>query len=59
MATVEVKCPVCGSAKVIEYGKSKSGKQRYFCKNIECSRKIFQLEYTYNGRRPENCEYGR
>lgn len=49
MATVEVKCPYCGSSKVIECGKSKSGKQRSRCKNRECTRKIFQLGYRNNG----------
>lgn len=52
MATIEVKCPICGSTNVIEYGKSKSGKQRYCCKNNKCPRKIFQLEYRYNGCKP-------
>ena len=52
MATAEVKCPVCGSTNVIEYGKSRSGKQRYYCKNSKCDRKVFQLEYRYNGCKP-------
>lgn len=52
MAKIEVKCPVCGNTNVIEYGKSRSGKQRYCCKNSGCTRKIFQLEYRYNGCKP-------
>jgi transposase-like protein len=32
MAMIEVKCPKCGSKKVIKYGKSHEGKQRYKCK---------------------------
>jgi len=52
MATVKVKCPVCEKTQVIEYGKSRSGKQRYCCKNDDCPRKIFQLEYQYNGHKP-------
>jgi len=58
MATVKVKCPYCGSEKVIGCGKSKSGKQRYACKNSECSHKIFQLEDQYNGCKQECHERG-
>ena len=53
MATVKVKCPYCGSEKVIGCGKSKSGKQRYACKNSECSHKIFQIENQYYGCKPD------
>jgi transposase-like protein len=52
MAAVKVKCPVCEKTEVIEYGKSRSGKQRYCCKNNDCPRKIFQLAYQYNGHKP-------
>jgi len=52
MATVEVKCPVCGGEEVIKHGISKSGKQRYYCKETICPNKVFQLEYSYNGCKP-------
>ena len=42
MATVIVKCPYCCSTKVIRYGKSRAGRQRYMCKHCM---KRFQLEY--------------
>lgn len=52
MATIEVKCPKCKGTKVIKYGKSNRGKQRYYCKNKECETTIFQLEYKSNGCEP-------
>ncbi len=52
MATVKVKCPYCGSEEVVLYGKSKTGKQRYLCKNKECGHKTFQLEYKNNASKP-------
>ena len=52
MAEIRVKCPFCGSEEVSLYGKSKSGKQRYLCRNKECIHKTFQLEYKNNACRP-------
>ena len=52
MAKIEVKCPYCGQEKVVKYGKSRSGKQKFKCCNDECSRKIFQLEYQYKACEP-------
>jgi transposase-like protein len=52
MATIEVKCPYCGTNDVIKYGKGRNGAQRYHCRNPECSRSVFQLEYAYNGWKP-------
>ena len=52
MAKIEVKCPYCGQEKVVKYGKSRSGKQKFKCCNDECSRKIFQLEYEKNAYYP-------
>ena len=48
MAKIKVKCPYCGSEEVSLYGKSRSGKQRYLCRNSACSHKTFQLEYKNN-----------
>ncbi len=52
MATVTVKCPYCGSAEVVLYGKNNTGIQRYLCKNKECAHKTFQLEYRNNASKP-------
>ena len=48
MATIKVKCPYCGSEEISLYGKSRSGKQRYLCRNSACGHKTFQLEYKNN-----------
>ena len=48
MAEIKVKCPYCGSEEVSLYGKSRSGKQRYLCRNKACSHRTFQLEYKNN-----------
>jgi transposase-like protein len=47
-----IKCPHCGSEKISKYGKN-TGKQRYICKNPECSHKTFCTEYKYNAWKPE------
>ena len=52
MAEIKVRCPYCGSEEISLYGKSKSGKQRYLCRNKTCSHKTFQLEYKNNACRP-------
>ena len=52
MAQVTVKCPYCGSEDVVRYGKQRTGRQRYLCRNSECPHKTFQLEYKNNGSRP-------
>lgn len=52
MTTINVKCPRCGSIDVTKYGKSSSGKQRYYCQNKKCETKGFQLEYLYKAYNP-------
>ncbi len=52
MAEMKVKCPYCGSEDISLYGKNAKGKQRYLCKNGECSHKTFILDYTYNACKP-------
>jgi transposase-like protein len=52
MVYIRVLCPHCGSDDVVLYGKNANGKQRYLCRNSECSRKIFLLDYTYNACKP-------
>ena len=52
MAKIKVKCPYCGSEEISLYGKSRSGKQRYLCRNRACGHKTFQLEYKNNACQP-------
>lgn len=53
MASIEVKCPKCGSTHVIKHGRTSTGTQRYLCKDFKDS---FLLEYTYNAYKPETKE---
>jgi len=43
------KCPSCNSDNVVKNGKTRTGKQRFLCK--ECS-KSFITDYTYNAYQP-------
>lgn len=52
MAYAKIHCPYCDSDRVVLYGKSKSGVQRYCCQNPCCSHKTFQLKYEKNGCKP-------
>ena len=52
MALVLKKCPFCGSENVTKRGKDENGKQRYNCKNKECSHSTFVEEYDKNGYHP-------
>lgn len=52
MAMEKIKCPYCGSEKVVMHGKNSTGRQRYMCRNSECEHKTFQLEYKNNASRP-------
>ena len=52
MAVIQVECPYCGSKEVSLYGKNRTGRQRYLCRNKGCSHKTFQLEYKNNACRP-------
>ena len=36
MAKIEVTCPYCKKNNVVKYGKSKTGVQRFQCRNLEC-----------------------
>ena len=49
---IQVLCPYCGSEDICLHGKNTNGKQRLICKNKECFRKTFQLDYTYNAYKP-------
>jgi transposase-like protein len=52
MVMIAVKCPICESTNVVKYGKGKCGQQRYKCRNKECGKTIFQLEYRNKGCKP-------
>ena len=45
----ETKCPACGETKVVRFGRTASGYQRYLCRNKDCEIDSFQLGYTYDG----------
>lgn len=46
-------CPSCNSTNVVKNGKSDEEKQRYRCRNAECSRSSFIREYSYRGYLPD------
>jgi transposase-like protein len=48
-----VTCPGCHSTDVVRNGKSPQGKQRDLCRNQECPRCTFILDYTNQGYQPE------
>lgn len=52
MVYIKVKCPYCGSEDVVKNGKNSKGKQRYMCRNKECSHRTFLLEYKNNACKP-------
>ena len=52
MAQVEVKCPECKGTHVTKHGKSETGEPRYQCKNKDCPKKTFMLNYANKGYEP-------
>jgi transposase-like protein len=46
-------CPSCQSPNIGGHGLSAEGKTRYKCRNAECKRCTFILNYTYQGHLPE------
>lgn len=53
MVLEPIVCPGCGSSDVVKHGQSAEGKQRYKCRNAECSRCTFIQTYAYRGYLPE------
>ena len=49
MAKKALKCPSCGSERVVRFGYSITGNQRYYCRNKNCELKTFRLDYIYTG----------
>ncbi len=53
MLAVNLKCPICGSENISKNGRTRQGTQQYLCKNKECKKTTFMLEYQKNGSKPE------
>ncbi len=53
MAYIEVNCPSCHINSTIKCGNTQIGKQRYRCKNENCSKSTFIIDYSSNGHLPE------
>jgi transposase-like protein len=53
MVLEPIHCPSCNSIEVVKNGKSAAGKQRYRCRNPQCQRCSFILDFTYRGYLPE------
>jgi len=53
VAVISVVCPSCKKENVVKFGLNSAGKQRYQCKNKDCTRNTFLLEYSRNGDLPE------
>ncbi len=45
--------PYCHGTQGMKRGKTDTGRQRYHCKNEQCSRQSFLLDPVYKGRLPE------
>jgi len=53
MVLEPVHCPNCDSTNIVKNGTSAAGKQRYCCRNSECHRRSFILNFTYRGYLPQ------
>lgn len=53
MVLEPIHCPECKSIDVVKHNRSGAGKQRYCCRNVECSRRSFILNFSYRGRLSE------
>jgi len=42
-----IHCPDCQSINVVRHGKTAERKQRYLCRNQDCSRRTFVKHYSY------------
>lgn len=49
MVTEAVHCPTCGGIDIYRHGSSATAKKRYSCRNTECTRKTFIIDYTNKG----------
>jgi insertion element IS1 protein InsB len=53
MVLEPIHCPDCDGTDVRKNGKSPEGKQRYCCRNPDCARHSFILDYTYQAYLPQ------
>ncbi len=53
MVLEPILCPCCQTDDVVKCGQSGEGKQRYQCRNSDCSRQTFILDYSYRVYLPE------
>ena len=53
MVLIPVRCPYGQSEQVIKGGKTDTDKQRYRCRNPDCSHQSFLLNSAYKGRSPQ------
>jgi IS1 family transposase/transposase-like protein len=52
MVLEAVECPTCGGVDIYRHGQSATGKKRYICRDVNCTRNSFILDYTYQGYLP-------
>jgi len=52
MVSLPLHCPFCENNDVGKNGTA-NGKQRYLCRNTQCSHKTFYADYIYNGCKPD------
>ncbi|MBD2093547.1 IS1 family transposase [Trichocoleus sp. FACHB-591] len=53
MVLEPIDCPSRTSTNIVKHGKSSEGKQRYKCRDLDCSRSTCILQYSYLGYLPE------
>ena len=53
MVLEPIHCPECETTDVVKHGRSAAGKPRYCCRNQNCSRRSFILNFSYRGRLSE------
>jgi transposase-like protein len=53
MVLEPIQCPDCHSIDVVKHGRSAAGKQRYCCRNSDCPRRSFIIDFSYRGRLAE------
>jgi insertion element IS1 protein InsB len=56
MAMIEVKCPICKQSHVVKHGVDAKGKQRFLCRNPDCLKKTFQLDYELKAKYEDTTE---
>lgn len=53
MVVKPVRCPHCQSEKVVKYGTTANGKERFRCQQADSCGRTFIREYAYQGRLPQ------